>query len=300
MKVLITGHLGFVGSHFYQALLQEGGCVISTCDTATGPDDLPHHEPRDCREGFENDAWQDMDLVIHCAATIPSIAEREANALLVANDLSIDSAMFQWAMRNQPRQIVMFSSSAAYPESLQHCEHYLTERDLDLDDYGPPSQMYGLTKLVAELQAREAKKLGIDIRVFRPFSGYGSDQSLNYPFRAFVERARSRKAVFDIWGSGRQVRDFIHIDDIVEAVLTSIRQVDPGPLNLGTGIPTTMRELAELCVAAVPGYRPAFRVHDDKPEGSYFRCCDASMMRDFYIPKISLEDGIRRAMENNT
>lgn len=289
MKVLITGHLGFVGRHFWRHFMEAGDAVYA-CDIAD------ERAPQDCEKGFRKNRWPDMDLVIHCAAKIPPIDKREQNDLLVAQDLATDSLMFQWALRTRPKQIVYFSSSAAYPIRLQRSEHYLAEDDLDLDAFEPPDAMYGLTKLVGELQAREARRQGLDVRVFRPFTGYGTDQSLDYPFPAFVKRAMERQAVFDIWGDGRQVRDFVHIDDIVNVVLTSLRQPDPAPLNIGTGVPITIREFAQMCADEQPGYRPAFRTHGDKPTGAVFRCADASRLAEVCQPRISLVEGIRRAM----
>lgn len=296
-SALITGHLGFIGRHFYRALQEEGGWVISTCDIASGPNTPAHHEPRDCREGFAQDAWQDMDLVIHCAATIPPIDQRERNDLIVAQDLAIDATMFQWALRTKPKKIVFFSSSAAYPIDLQRQPYQLVEDDIDLHLLHTPDAMYGMTKLVGELQAAEAKRLGIDVLVLRPFSGYGSDQSEDYPFRAFVERARRREPVFQVWGDGSQVRDFIHVDDIVNGTMTMLDAGFVGPVNVGTGIPTSLLELAKTVIAEIPGYSPALQLNNAKPTGAVYRCCDPTLLHSVYQPAVGLQEGVKRALE---
>lgn len=290
MKALVTGHLGFVGRHFHTELLERGYEVL-TCDIA---------EPdfKDCRNPLTQKHWKDIDLVVHCAATIPPIDRRHDNDLLVANDLSIDSSMFQWAMRAKPKKFVYFSSSAAYPAHLQepNVEMQLVESDIRLKTPATPDRMYGWTKLVGELQAREYHLLGGDILVVRPFSGYGSDQSPDYPFRAMIERAKARVPVFDVWGDGRQVRDFIHIDDIVGGVFAILESYKPGPFNLGTGIPTTMLSLSEQIIAQTPDYHPKVRVMESKPMGTYYRVCNPVYMQQVYAPQITLEQGIERAL----
>ena len=291
MRVLVTGHLGFIGRNFYAQLVKDGHDVF-------GVDTADPEFPMDCRVGFAQDSWPETDLVIHCAATIPPIDKRRRNDLLVADDFGMDSAMFQWALRNRPGKIVFFSSSAAYPIALQgsrYDQHDLVESDIDLEGLQLPDAMYGLTKLIGEYQAQEARKQGLDVLVVRPFSGYGSTQSLDYPFPAMIERAKNREEPFDIWGDGRQVRDMIHVTDIVAAVLAMVEQGVQGPVNLGTGVATTILELAQaICSAA--GYDPEFRFHRDKPTGAFYRCCDPSMLHTIYEPQVTLAEGISRAL----
>lgn len=287
-RALITGSSGFVGRHFAHHLWN---------DWSLYPVDIASEHPRDCRKGFKKDMWADADLVIHAAATIPPIDQRTDNDLAVANDLSIDADMFQWAARNRPGKIVYFSSSAAYPVNLQQSEHYLSETDLDLGALVMPDAMYGMTKLVGELQVRELRKLGVDVLVVRPFTGYGTDQSLDYPFPAFIKRALERRSVFDIWGSGTQVRDFIHIDDIVNGVMAMVDAGFDGTVNLGTGVPTTLYDFAKMVIAEAPGYSPAIRLNKAKPDGAIFRCCHPSLLHTLYEPKVTLQEGIKRALK---
>ena len=290
MKALVTGNLGFVGRHFL-AELESRGYSVEVAD-------IRGDNPLDCREGFRNDYWTNVDLVVHCAATIPPIDQRHANDLLVANDLSIDAEMFQWALRTRPRQVVYFSSSAAYPAHLQepHMETKLIESDIRLGFPNLPDAMYGWTKLTGEMQAQVARKCGLKVLVVRPFSGYGSDQSEDYPFRAMIERAKRREPVFDVWGNGRQVRDFIHIDDIVDGVMAWLDSYKPGPVNIGTGIPVSMMQLAQEIIRQVPRYKPKIRTVDWKPTGTFYRVCNPNYFNMVYKPKVSLAEGIERAL----
>ena len=287
---LITGDLGFVGRHVARRLRSDGWAVHGL-DVARSPDE-------DVRYWFEvNDG--DYDLVIHCAARVGGRATIDSQPLwLAGSDFAIDGALWLWALRNRPGRIVYFSSSAAYPVALQGpgSTRRLAEHHLDFDCVVlAPDQTYGWVKLTGEVCARAARHAGLLTTVLRPFSGYGADQSLDYPFPSFIERARARQDPFDIWGSGHQVRDWVHIDDIVETVMRCVEYDEEGPLNICTGRPTSFLELAELvCKAA--GYQPEFRCHPDKPAGVDYRVGDPTRLRPVYEPQISLEQGIEMAL----
>ena len=104
----------------------------------------------------------------------------------------------------------------------------------------------------------------------------------------------TKKDPFEIWGNGEQVRDFIHITDIVDAVDEAIKQDVEGPGNLGSGTPTSFIQLKEM-VCEQMNYQPEVKFLD-KPVGVMYRCCDNNKMLSFYTPKISLEEGISKAI----
>ena len=284
MKILITGDAGFVGGYFHKAL---DGHDITGVDIKNGID---------ARHFFATDNTY-FDLVIHLAAIVGGRATIEGAPLSVAVDLAIDSELLQWALRTKPGRIVYYSSSAAYPIKLQDygSTHQLVETDIDLNDIQSPDYTYGWAKLTGEMLAGYAEKEGLRVHVFRPFSGYGEDQSLDYPFPSFIKRGVEKANPFKIWGSGNQVRDFIHIEDVVAATLEAVRQDIQGPVNLGLGRATSFNDLATL-VAAECGYSPEFERIIGAPEGVQYRCSDPAKMLSFYTPKILLEEGISRSI----
>ncbi len=284
MKILITGDSGFVGGYFHKAL--DGHDIVGV-DIKNGID---------ARKFFATDETC-FDLVVHLAAIVGGRATIEGEPLSVAVDLAIDSELFQWALRTKPGRIVYYSSSAAYPIKLQDygSTHQLVETDIDLNDIQSPDYTYGWAKLTGEMLAGYAEKEGLRVHVFRPFSGYGEDQSLDYPFPSFIKRGVDKANPFKIWGSGNQVRDFIHMDDVVAATIEAVRQDVQGPINLGLGRPTSFNELAAL-VSSECGYSPEIEHVLGAPEGVQYRCSDPAKMLSFYTPKISLEEGISRAV----
>jgi len=285
MKILITGDAGFVGRAFHRALDNKGH-EITGIDIANG---------LDCRDFFKKDDTR-YDVVIHLAAIVGGRALIEGNPLAVASDLAIDSDMFQWAVRTKPKHLVYYSSSAAYPIYLQRAAYKqrLREGDINLDHIRTPDLSYGWSKLTGETLAGYARAEGINVTVLRPFSGYGSDQALDYPFPSLIARGKAKQEPFEVWGTGEQVRDFIHIDDVVAATFEAITN-KVKTLNLCTGRATSFIQLAEM-IMLQQGYLAPIKKHPGKPSGVEYRVGDPTKMLQIYEPKISLEEGIARAL----
>lgn len=289
MKALVTGSAGFVGRHFVREL-ERRGYTVNCWDLAEGQD--AHHL-------FDVDTTV-HDLVVHCAFHVGGRAAIDGKPRLLAWNVELDAAMFDWAVRTGQRRVLYFSSSAAYPVALQGSlttSRPLRENDIDLGRsyFGNPDARYGWAKLTGEQLARAAAESGLAVHVVRPFSGYGAGQDHTYPFRAIVERARNRETPFTIWGPGTQVRDWIHISDVVAGAMAVVDADCRLPVNLCTGAGTSMLELSAMCCAAV-GYGPAFAPKPDAPTGVLYRVGDPGRFFDFYKPSMSLEEGVARAL----
>ena len=101
---------------------------------------------------------------------------------------------------------------------------------------------------------------------------------------------------FEVWGPGTQTRDFIHMKDVVEAVMTAVDLGITESINLGTGRATSFIELAKMCMTEV-GYQGNIETRPDKPVGCMHRVSDNSKLLSFYTPKITLEEGIAEAVK---
>jgi nucleoside-diphosphate-sugar epimerase len=285
MKILITGDAGFVGRAFHRAL-DDKNHEITGIDLVNG---------KEVRHFFATDDTQ-FDIVIHLAAIVGGRMTIEGNPLSVASDLAIDADMFQWALRTRPRHIVYFSSSAAYPTFLQRLQYKqkLREIDINLEHIRTPDFTYGWAKLSGEMLASYARAEGLKVTVLRPFSGYGADQALDYPFPSFIERAKRKADPFEVWGRGTQVRDFVHIDDVVGATFAAVIN-DVSVMNICSGRPTSFIELAEMVMLQAK-YLAPIKNNLDAPIGVEYRVGDTTRMFQVYEPKISLEEGIARAL----
>ena len=193
MNAMVTGSSGFLGRHFTKHLTGQGW-LVSPVDTDTNS-----LYPQDARDVFRR--WSGpWDLLIHCAAVVNGRQTIENSPVDQFVDFELDAAMFRWAIESGVKKVVYFSSSAAYPISMQRGPGVLQESDIDLKQPALPDALYGWTKLTGEMLARDARRAGLDVLVVRPFSGYGSDQDMCYPFPAIMQRALRKEDPFVVWG----------------------------------------------------------------------------------------------------
>jgi nucleoside-diphosphate-sugar epimerase len=317
-KILITGGAGFVGRHFTKFFLDKGDdvwCVDNITPLTGGiePNNWPLYNPldydnfkflkEDCRNFFKNNNDTDFDIVIHLAAMVGGREMIENNPLVVAEDLSIDSMYWKWAVKTKPKKTICFSSSAAYPVEYQMKDNYrlLKEDMISFDsNIGMPDMSYGWAKLTHEYLAKLAyQKHGINSVTYRPFSGYGEDQDLAYPFPSICKRVIENKnnLKLNVWGTGHQMRDFIHISDCVNGVISTMDKVNDGsPINLSTGVLTSFIEFTKMA-ADISGYNPKVSGNSTKPEGVFARGGDTQLQESLgFIPKVDFKTGIKRAI----
>lgn len=319
-RILITGAAGFVGRRFVRRFLASGSEVVCVDPVVTGTGGIdpcsgwPLFEPRDfhcfryfkqdCRDYFREHPGEYFDEIYHLAAMVGGRLMIEQQPLLVAEDLSIDAQYWRWAEQARPGKSIIFSSSAAYPVKYQRREDYqlLKEEFINFgDDIGMPDMTYGWAKLTVEYEARLAyERHGLNSVCYRPFSGYGEDQDLSYPFPSICKRALENRgeARFEVWGTGHQMRDFIYIEDCVDGVLKTKDQILNGEaINLSTGIFTSFIQLAKQ-ISERLGFYPEVAGNSNKPEGVFARAGDTAMQERLgFRPAITIAAGIGRALE---
>ena len=286
-QALVLGSAGFVGRHMCDTLQDEYALTEIDCENGDDALDFFYDFP----DGLT------YDLVVHAAARGPNRKAIDTDHGAFPYNVQLDAAMFEWAIRTQQPHVVYLSSSAVYPPTDRHGYPWPGHpyREIDVEPVNP-HDVYGWTKLTGERMTWEARKAGVRITVVRPFSGYGEDQSEDFPFGAFVARAKRQENPFVIWGNAEQVRDFIHIDDVCAAIMALTHVNSAEPTNICTGVGTTMLQLAKL-VCREAGYVPAFQVDADAPLGVHYRVGDPSRLRQIYTPKITIEEGVKRAFQ---
>ncbi len=258
--------------------------------------------PRHIQDTYGLDFERFSD-VFHFAAIVGGRLKIEGDPMAVALDLSIDAEFFYWACQHKPERVMYPSSSAAYPINLQSPTGAiaLSESDIDFDkNLGVPDMTYGWSKLTGEFLAKiAAKHYGISVVCIRPFSGYGEDQDLSYPVPAIAARAARRENPFEVWGTGRQGRDFVHIDDVLDLIFILMDHVSDGTAyNIGSGKLTTFLDLIGV-FTKIAGYTPEIKPLLDKPVGVHSRYCDMTLVKEKFgwLPRISVEEGMKRVYE---
>lgn len=250
--------------------------------------------------GIEFDKFAD---VYHFAAIVGGRAKIEGDPMVVALDLSIDAEFFYWVCQHQPERVLYPSSSAAYPVNLQSSSGAVSLKETDIDfskNLGTPDMTYGWSKLTGEYLALiAAQHYGVSVACIRPFSGYGEDQDMSYPVPAIAARAAQKEDPFEVWGSGKQGRDFVHIDDIIDFILMLLDNVHDGSAyNIGSGKLTSFLDLIRI-FTGFAGYNPSIKPLLDKPVGVFSRYSNMKYVENKFgwKPKISLSEGMQRVYD---
>lgn len=265
MRALVTGSSGFVGRHL-TAKLKAAGYEVIEIDT--------RHErfPTDMRWYLRVGVKEEFDVIVHCAANILDIDQRVKGKLDCYQDLELDYLMCKYVEANPPKKcfVAMSSCAAQFP----------VEED-----------PYSFVKQALEKFCERLHKQGISLVIMRPFSGFGADQAESYPFPALLGRALRKEDPLTVWGSTETVRDWIHIDDLTDAILWAIEEGPRGvPLQIGSGIGTRFGDLARMMAEEV-GYEPRIEALGGKAAGHPWRVAET-----VYQPKKSLREAIREAI----
>ncbi len=248
--------------------------------------------------------------VFHFAAIVGGRAKIDGDPMSVALDLAIDAEFFHWVCQHKPGRVLYPSSSAAYPVNLQSKTGAiaLAESAINISSgkLGKPDMTYGWSKLTGEYLAQiAAEYYDIPVVCIRPFSGFGEEQDLTYPIPALAARAARKENPFEVWGTGKQGRDFVHIDDCVDCMLLAMDKISDGSaINIGSGKLTSFLEIIEVfCKFA--NYQPEIKQLLDKPVGVHSRYANMEYVaaKLNWRPQISVEEGLRRvynrALEQN-
>lgn len=241
--------------------------------------------------------------VFHFAAIVGGRAKIDGDPMLVGQDLSIDAEFFYWVVNHKPDRVLFPSSSAAYPIHLQTESNVvaLYESAISFDEHlGMPDMTYGWSKLTGEYLARiAAEHYGISVACVRPMSGYGEDQDLSYPIPAIAARAARKDNPFEVWGTGEQGRDFVHIDDCIDLILLAMDNIHDGSgINIGSGKLTNFLQIIDI-FTDFAGYKPTIKRLLDKPVGVHARHANMDYVYEKFgwKPRISVREGMRRVYE---
>ncbi len=276
MRALVTGGAGFIGSHLVERLLNEGSEVIVLDNLSAGKREWVDRRAKmlagDIRDPTTvATAMQGCGAVFHLAA-ITDARSSDEDAIYQVNYLGSEN-VFRIA-KSKGCRIIFTSSAAVYGEKSGNEETKCN-----------PINQYGKSKLKAETLLRRA---GPDFFAVRIFNCYGprSKSVVN----RFCEKIPDYKDI-TVYGSGMQTRDFVHVSDVVSALMLGLEK--SGLYNLGTGVETSLIHLIDM-VHNITKSKPSVKF-TPPVEGDIKRSkAEITRLKSAgWAPKISLEDGVR-------
>jgi GDP-L-fucose synthase len=294
-RIYVAGHRGLVGSAVVRALSSKGytNLVVRTHAELDLTDQLA------VRRFFEA---EHPEAVIMAAARVGGIhANNSRPATFIRDNLLIQDNVIDASHRAGVAKFVFLGSSCIYPKlSPQPIkEDYLLTGPLE-----PTNEWYAIAK-IAGLKMCQAyrREYGFNAISLMPTNLYGPgdnfDLQNSHVLPALIRRFHEAKVRGDksvtVWGTGTPRREFLHVDDLADAILYLLQSYDAEPMvNIGWGQDVTIRDLAEIILSVI-GYRGTLIFDAGKPDGAPRKLLDVSRITDLgWQPRISLRDGIER------
>jgi GDP-L-fucose synthase len=298
-RVTVTGGAGFLGQHLVKRLESYGARVfvprqrdynLTTLDACLRC--LLEHP---------------CDVLFHAAAYYGGIGINVTQpATLYYTNLVMGANLMEAARLARVGKFVAIGTACSYPGYL---EGHLKESDLWAGPCHASVVNYGLTKKMMAVQAQAyQRQYGLDsihlilTNLYGPGDSYNPDRShvVAALVRKWVEAAMARTPAVEVWGTGKPIREFIYVEDCADAIVLAAERYNDAatPLNIGTGIGTSIRELAET-VHAVSGYQGKMTWNTDKPDGAMMKVLDVTRMKqvlDGWSPPTDLRTGLTKTI----
>ncbi len=297
-KILVTGGAGFLGSQVVSQLLEKGACRENIIVPRSREIDLRRWE-NCCR------VVRDCDIVIHLAAKVGGIGYNQAYPA----DLFYDNAIMGIQLVEAARQedvgkCVIVGTICAYPKftPVPFREENLWE--------GYPEETnapYGFAKKMLLVQSQAYRQqYGFNSIYLLPVNLYGpgdnfdpaSSHVIPALIKKFTEAKKKGDPVVEVWGTGAASREFLYVDDAARGlILAAERYNKPDPVNLGSGMEISIRDLATL-IRDLTGYTGEIRWDTAKPDGQPRRCLDVSRAkREFgFEARMPFREGLKRTI----
>ena len=301
MKILVTGVAGFLGSALAQRLLEDGHEVLGLDDLSTGKEEvIPEGVEFELGDMLDRPKlWtllQGVECVYHLAAKVAVqesiLYPREYNSTNVGGTVSVMEAMRDVGVK----RVVFTSSGAVYGAQKAQPLHELMVPS--------PDSPYAVSKLSAEFYVKTIGKLwGIETVTLRIFNAYGPGQHLpaDHPpvIPNFLKQAVKGGSLI-VHNSGSQTRDFIYLDDVVNAITSAgtATDVDGATINIGSGKEYSVIDLVNNVIELTGADTET--IYNHKATGGVSRMrADITRASKLlgYKPKFSLVDGLARTLE---
>lgn len=292
-KIFVAGHRGMVGSAIVKNLNEKGFANIVTRTSK----ELDLRIQEDVRHFFESER---PEYVFLAAAKVGGIlANNIYRADFLVDNLAIQLNVIQQSYLNDVKKLLFLGSSCIYPKM---APQPLKEEYLLCNYLEETNEPYAIAK-IAGLKMCENYKLqyGCNFISIMPANLYGPNDNYNLQnshvlpalMRKFHEAKINNLPVVEVWGSGKPMREFLHVDDLAEACFFLMMNYDGHQfINAGSGNDISIRELAEM-IRDITGYTGALVFNPEKPDGTPRKLLDSTRINELgWKSKISLKEGI--------
>jgi len=303
-KVLITGGAGFIG-HNLAIRLKNNGFEVSILDslersTGFAVERLKEESIPVVRAGVKSadvvkNALKGVDTVVHAAAYTDVAESMEKPSLYLDNNALGTALVAEASLKTGVALLIYLSSAAVYGDPVR----------LPVDENHPtnPLSPYGLSKLMGEDIVKFFSRLGLKYVVLRLFNVYGPGQNVAYAgvITRFLERVLKGLPPV-VYGDGEQTRDFIHVDEVSEAVELAIRaQRFNEVFNIGSGSPVRISDLARL-VMRLHGVEGEPVYAEQRPGDIKHSYADIGKAKNLlgFKPRIWLEEGLKKLLREES
>ena len=296
-RILITGGSGFLGKVVTEKFEKRGAIVFVPRSR--------HYNLVDYKAVRRLFGTVMPQIVVHSAAFYGGIwINQKYPGRIYFKNLVMGANIFEMCRIWDVEKVVTIGTACSYPGNL---EGDLSEENLWDGACHESVRCYGTTKKMLCVQAEAYKKqYDLDSIHLILTNLYGHGDTYN-PERSHVAAALIRKFVeakmngedkVDVWGSGKPIREFLYVDDAAEAIVRSTEMYsDTEPMNVGTGIGTSIKELVEL-IAEITGFKGEIVWDSSKPDGAVRKVLNVSKMNKVlnWSPKISLREGLGKTI----
>lgn len=294
-KILITGGRGFVGSHVVEKL-------IKTRDVSPKQIVIPDSKKHDLRLYDKvSQIIRNIDIVLHLAADVGGIAYSSAYpASQMSNCLLIDLNIFKASAEEKIEKLVCVSSAVAYPIN---AKSPLKEKDLFIGEPARGGYGYGFAKRLDAVLARAYREeKGLNSCVLIAANSYGPGQDFDLKTGHVIPsliRKCSTQNQLEVWGDGKQIRDFFYVEDFAECVILAAEKLNTSePLNIGSGEAVEIKKLVNLIVK-MTNFKGKVYFDKTKPQGQKIRVVDIKKAKKIlnFKPEFLLEEGLRKTRD---
>lgn len=298
-KIYIAGHRGMVGSAILRKLRSEGysNLVYKTSSEL----DLRNQEA--VKRFFEEEK---PEYVFLAAAKVGGIlANNTYKADFLYDNLMIESNIIHQAYKNDCKKLLFLGSSCIYPKM---ASQPMKEDSLLTGVLEPTNEPYAIAK-IAGIKMCDAYRdqYGCNFISAMPTNLYGPNDNYDLKnshvlpalLRKFHEAKENNDESVEIWGSGKPLREFLHVDDLAEACLFLMKNYnEAGHVNVGSGSEIAIKDLAIL-IKDIVRFDGELKLDASKPDGTPRKLMDNGKINSLgWAPKISLEEGVRNVYED--